>query len=158
MVAIAALSVVVGAISTARRYSVARRQELDAREKIDADLAAGVAAVERHRATDAVRVILEEHRERAYFMRLEDGRAMFIGYWNPPKDDNPADIQDLPPDLETYPSREFEIVRGPRSRIPLAVSFVGAPLAVSDTLERTPPLDVGQIAPVGWENLRKTYG
>lgn len=140
------------------RYSVARRQELEARAKIDADLAAGVAAIERHRATDAVRVILEEHRERAYFMRLEDGRAMFIGFWNPPESDNPAGIQDLPPDLETYPFREFEIVRGPVTRILLSVNFAGAPLAVSDTFERTPPLEVAQIVPVGWEELRKTYG
>src|SRR5207248_1910394 len=151
---IVGLVIVVSIVSTTMRYSIARRKGLHWRSTIDADLAGGEAKVERHCATAALRAIMEEHRERAYFMRLEDGRTMFIGFWNP------SGIQDLPEELKTYPLSEFEIARGPASGIILGVTFVGAPLTASITFDYrqglgTPQLNVGDIAPVPWEEIQK---
>jgi hypothetical protein len=96
-------------------------------------------------------------------MRLDDGRVLFTGFWNPLEDDNPAGIQDMPPDLATYPTTSVEIARGPASGIILAVTFSGPSLPVSTTFDyrqglKTPQLDVGEFAPVAWEDVIKTYG
>src|SRR5258708_5043380 len=71
ILAIVEVSLVVSAATAVFRFVRARRRERQAQAKVDADLAGGVAAVERLRATDAVRAILPK-RERAYFLRLED--------------------------------------------------------------------------------------
>lgn len=159
---VAGLAVLSGAVSTRLRYSAERRRQLARQATIDDDLAGGVASIQRHQATAAIRAILEEYRLRAYFMRLADGRVMFIGHWRSPEDENPA-IQDLPEDLPAYPSSEFEIARGPSSGILLGVTFTGTPLTVETTFEhrpglQAPSLGVGEVAPVAWDQVRKTYG
>ncbi len=157
------LVVIVSAISTSMRYSVARRKQVHVKANVDTDVAGGEAEIESHCATAAFRAIMEEHRERAYFIRLEDGRVLFVGFWNPADADNPAGIQDMPPDLATYPMANVEIVRGPASRILLGVTFSGPTLSVSTTFDyrqglKTSQLDVGAFAPVPWEDVIKTYG
>lgn len=130
---------------------------------LQADLDAGVADVERHLASDAVRVVMEGQRERGYFMNLKDGRVMFLGFWSPSTDDNPAGISHLPPDLPRYPTGEFEIVRAPLSRTRLAITFKGPTLPDVKTIEyreNDPDLRLNafDIVPVPWSDVLKTYG
>lgn len=143
-------------------WALMMRRRPDGGSAIKADLDAGVADVERHEATDALRVVMEEHRERGYFMKLKDGRVLFVGFWSPSPDDNPAKITHLPPDLPAYPCERFEIVRAPRSRILVAVRFLGATLPGVKTLEHAgdPETDPqsGEIVATAWEDLPKRTG
>jgi hypothetical protein len=157
------LAIVIGAISTTMRYKVALRLARKRHVELASDLEGGVAALERHSVTAALRAIMEEHCERAYFLRVEDGRALFVGYWNPAEDDNPAGITTMDPDLPTYPMTEIEIARAPNSGLILDVTFSGKPLAVETTFVHrqgmnTPSLNVGEFSPVPWEQIRQTYG
>lgn len=126
-----------------------------------ADLGGDVATIERYRATDAIRAIGPVHRERCYFMRLDDGRVIFVGYWNPPGDGS----DDERPEIGGFPAAEFDIARGPRSRLVLSVSGEGGILTPSErfTLGRN-VLEQGQLPEVGafvdmpWESIARAFG
>lgn len=142
------LVLVTGTLSTAKRYKVAQRRDLQRHSEVAADLDAGVAALERHTVSAAHRAIMEESREHAYFLRVEDGRALFVGYW--------------PPD-EISPTTAVEIARMPKSGVVLEVTFSGSPLEVESTFVHRqgmnrPALEIGEFATVAWEQLRRTYG
>lgn len=135
---------------------LAPRQEL-----LRADLAGGVADVEQYRATHAIRAVGSVSRERCYFVRLADGRVMFVGYWNPPDDEAIAEG----PELGGFPAAEFEIARGPRSRILLGVTGQGGHLAPSQTFTLgRDVIEGGQLPESGtfidssWESLARVFG
>ena len=132
-------------------------------EKRRRDLEGGVALVKRYRAKDAIRGILEEHRERIFFVRLEDDRIMCLGFWNPPEDDNPAEIQGLPSESEGFPSTEFELARAPTSGILLSTRGSGQPLKPSTTFVvkqgwRYPEPPVDQFLELPWDDIIKSFG
>lgn len=161
----AAIPVVLTVLFTAAMatWTWLMRRRPDGGDGLEADLDEGVAEVERHEATDAIRAIMPEHRERAYFMRLKDGRGMFLGFWSPAPEESPARIRHLPPDLPTYPTAEFEIVRAPRSRTSLGVVFRGPTLSGVKTIEyqeKDPELQLRafEIVPVAWSEIPKRYG
>jgi hypothetical protein len=135
---------------------IAPRQEL-----LRADLAGGVAEVEQYHATNAIRAISPVNRERSYFMRLDDGRVMFVGYWNPPDDEAVVDG----PELGGFPAVEFEIARGPRSRIMLGVIGRGGHLAPAQTftlgrevLEGGRLPESGTVVDSSWASLASVFG
>jgi hypothetical protein len=135
----------------------ARREAFEA--ALQADLTGGVAEVERHRAVDAIRAIAPERGERAYFVRLADGRVLFVGYWNPADDDVSGT-----PETGGFPSTAFEVARGPASRVVLGVAGCGEPLVVSQTFEvGRHVLDSGMLPEVGawvetpWAAIRATF-
>jgi hypothetical protein len=135
---------------------LAPRQEL-----LRADLAGGVAEVEQYHATHAIRVFGPVSRERCYFVRLVDGRVMFVGYWNPPEDESAAEG----PELGGFPAAEFEIARGPRSRIMLGVTGQGGHLAPSQTftlgrhvIEGGQLPESGTFTDSSWESLARVFG
>jgi hypothetical protein len=145
------------AVRNHRRHR-ARRDPLEA--ALRADLAGGIAAVKRHVAVEVIRVIAPEHGERAYFVRLADGRVLFVGYWNPGDGDASGAAE-----AGGFPSTAFELARGPASRLLLGVSGCGEPLAPSQTFELgRRPLDSGRLPDVGgwvetpWSVIRATYG
>lgn len=134
----------------------ARRAPLEA--ALHADLAEGAAAVEPCRAAAVIRVTRVEQGERAYFVRLVDGRVLFVGYWLP-ADGAPPDG----PEADGFPSTVFEVARGPRSGLLLGVVGSGAPLAPEDAFESGPhppaPLpEVGAWVTTPWAEIRATYG
>jgi hypothetical protein len=145
------------AVRNHRRHR-ARREPLEA--ALRADLAGGIAVVERHAAVEAIRVIAPEHGERAYFVRLADGRVLFVGYWNPAGDDASGGAE-----AGGFPSTAFELARGPASRLLLGVAGRGEPLEPSQTFElgrrsldssRLP--EVGEWVETPWTGIRATYG
>ncbi len=135
---------------------LAPRQDL-----LRADLASGVAEVEQYRATHVIRAIGPVNRERSYFVRLDDGRVMFVGYWNPPDDESGAEG----PELGGFPAAEFEIARGPRSRMMLGVNGRGGALAPSQTftlgqhaVEGGQLPESGTVVDSSWESLTRVFG
>lgn len=135
---------------------LAPRQEL-----LRADLARGVAEVEQYRATHVIRAIGPVNRERCYFVRLDDGRVMFVGYWNPPDEENVAEG----PEHGGFPAAQFEIARGPRSRMMLGVNGHGGALASSQTFPLgSQVVQGGQLPKSGtfidssWESLARVFG
>jgi hypothetical protein len=153
------LVVITASISTALRYSIARRKELEEKSRIDADLAGGVAAVERYGVTHAVRAVLEEHGVLAYFLRLADGRTLYVGYWRPAEGDSPEALR-LPPESESFPSTEVEIARGPASGRCLGIAPGGTPLPPSTTFEcrfRDAVPQPGDFIPQPWDSIPAFY-
>lgn len=145
----------------ARDYRRKARELAPRQEMLRADLEGGVAETERYRATDAIRAIGPVNRERCYFMRLDDGRVMFVGYWNPPDDDRDSDG----PEVGGFPAGEFEIARGPRSGIVLGVSGQGDTLTSSETftlgrhvLEQGQLPEVGALIDMPWASISRTFG
>lgn len=145
------------AVRNHRRHR-ARRAPLEA--ALRADLAGGVAEVERHAALEAIRATAPERGERAYFVRLADGRVLFVGYWNPGDAGAPGTAE-----AGGFPSTVFELARGPASRLVLGVAGCGEPLAPSHAFElgrqalgsgRLP--DVGAWVETPWSGIRATYG
>lgn len=139
-----------------RRREFAPQQAL-----LRADLEAGVAAVERYRATAVVRAIGPASRERCYFVRLDDGRVMFVGYWNPPA----HDTEDDSPEAGDFPATEFEIARAPRSGMVLEVTARGSALKPLRTFTlRRELVEEGRLPESGaavdtsWEAIEATYG
>jgi hypothetical protein len=139
-----------------KRRALASRQEA-----LQADLASGVAQIERRRATEAIRAIGPVHGERCYFVRLDDESVMFVGYWNPPDGDAAA----LGPEVDGFPSTEFEIARAPRSKLVLGVSGMGNPLEPTETFtlnrrrvdeEKLPAS--GDIVDVPWNSIVRAFG
>ncbi len=144
-----------------RDYRRKCRELAPRQEMLRADLAGGVAEIERYRATDAIRAIGPVNRERCYFLRLDDGRVMFVGYWNPPDGDPDA----TGPELGGFPAAEFEIARGPRSRMVLGVTGQGSVLTPSQTftlgrrvVEQSLLPESGAIVDTSWAMLAKAYG
>jgi hypothetical protein len=86
---------------------------------------------------------------------------MFVGYWNPPDDETVAEG----PELGGFPAAEFEIARGPRSRIVLGVTGQGGNLAPSETftlgrhvIEGGLLPESGTIVDSSWESLAGVFG
>jgi hypothetical protein len=139
-----------------------KRRELAPRlEALRADLEDGVAQIERHRATGAIRAVGPVHGERCYFMRLDGGSVMFVGYWNPP--DGEAGVQ--APESDGIPSTVFEIARGPRSKMVLSVIGKGDPLDPEETFTLSPRLvdqgvmpECGNIVDLPWESVAQAFG
>lgn len=135
----------------------ARRAPFEA--ALRADLAGGVAGVERHAAVDAIRVTAPEHGERAYFLRLADDRVLFVGYWNPT-----AHGASEAAETGGFPSTEFELARGPASRVVLGAAGCGAPIVPSQTFElgrRSPDTlrlpGAGEWVATPWSGISATY-
>lgn len=145
----------------AREYRRKGRELAPRQEALRADLAGGTAEVERYRATDAIRAIGPVNRERCYFMRLDDGRVMFVGYWNPPDGDADA----VGPEADGFPAFDFEIARGPRSKIVLGVTGQGSALKPSETftlarhrVEQGTLPESGAILDVPWDSIARAFG
>lgn len=145
----------------ARDYRRKLRELAPHQDALRADLAGGVASVERYRATNAIRAIGPVNRERCYFMRLDDGRVMFVGYWNPPEGD--AGTEE--PEIGGFPAAEFEMARGPQSRIVLGVTGHGGFLTPSETftlghqvLKHGQLPESGTVVESSWEAIAKIYG
>jgi len=136
----------------------ARREPLEA--ALRADLTGGVAEVERYAAVEAIRATAPAHGERAYFVRLADGRVLFVGYWNPPQG-SAADA----PEAGGFPSTVFELARGPVSRLVLGAAACGQPLAPVRAFElRRHAIDGDRLPGAGewvetpWRDIPATYG
>jgi len=145
----------------ARDYRRRGRELAPRQEALRADLEGGSAEIERYRATDAIRAIGPVNRERCYFMRLDDGRVMFVGYWNPPDDNRGGEG----PEMGGFPAAEFEIARGPRSRIVLGVTGTARILTPSDTftlsrqrVEQGALPDCGAIVAEPWTLIARAFG
>ncbi|MCC6611803.1 MAG: hypothetical protein IT515_19285 [Burkholderiales bacterium] len=140
-----------------RRHRV-RRAPLEA--MLHADLTGGVAEIERHRAVEAIRAIAPEHGERAYFVRLADDRVLFVGYWHPAGDAPPGTLE-----AGNFPSTEFELARGPASRLVLGAIGCGEPLATSQSFELGRDMLEGEGLPEAggwvetpWAAIQATFG
>jgi hypothetical protein len=101
------------------------------------------------------------NRERCYFVRLEDGRVMFLGYWNPPARDTGAEA----PEVGGFPATEFEIARAPRSGMVLDVTARGSGLEPLRTfmlrreaIEEGLLPESGSVLDTPWEAVETTYG
>lgn len=144
-----------------REYRRKLRELAPRQEALRADLAGGMASVAQYRATNAIRAISPVTRERCYFMRLDDGRVMFVGYWNPPDADAGAEG----PEIGGFPAAEFEVTRGPRSGMVLEVTGHGDVLTPSETftlghrvLKQGQLPENGSVVESSWGTITKTYG
>jgi len=146
-------------VVTAVAYVHMRRDEARQHAMHKHDLEAGHVLVERHRVLEAYRAIRVEHRDRTYFLRLDDGRILYLGAYDPPDDDNPACMSGHP-DTE-LPNTEVEMVRAAVSRSTLSRRFPGRPFAPSRTFElvndREEPND-GDFVDVPWESIPDHFG
>jgi len=139
-----------------------KRRELAPRQAmLRADLEGGVADVEAHRATEVIRASAPTSGTRCYFVRLDDGRVMLVGYWNPPDDDT----QVKGPEIGGFPAAEFEIARAPRSRVVLGVIGRSDFLAPASVITLAPRVidegllpDNGTIVETPWEAIARAYG
>ena len=120
-----------------------------ARADYAADLAGGRATTETFDATDAIAVAELEDEGAAYYLRLADGRVLFLG----------GQYLDKRAD---FPCTRFAVTRAPRSRIVLALECAGTRLEPS---ARRPPFTRaeheaervpadGAIVAVDFESLR----
>ena len=131
--------------------------------EIEADMEGGVAKIEEYRATAAIRATSPEHRERSYFLQLEDGRVLFAGYWKAPTSEYKEGI-DLPEEDGTFPSGKFEVARAPHSGLVLGFQGRGSFLEPEETFELGSRfyterlLDVGDIVAAPWLKIRERYG
>lgn len=138
-----------------RRRHRARREPLEA--ALRADLAGGMAQIETHHAAAAIRVTRPERGERAYFLRLADGRVLFVGYWTPAGGERPEALE-----AGGFPSTQFELARGPRSGLLLSVTGRAAPLQAEDAFALGRDAD-GRLPQVGdwvttpWSEIRATF-
>jgi len=138
-----------------------RRRELAPRQAaLRADLEGGVAHTEPYRAIEVIRATARVNGERCYFVRLDDGRVMLVGYWNPPDD---AEAEG--PEVGGFPAAEFEVARGPRSRIALGVAGRGEFLAPSRAIRLAPRVvdegllpESGTVIETPWEAIAVNYG
>lgn len=145
-----------------RRRKVAPEAE-DPKMLIRRDLDGGVARIHRFRATDVLVAHADEHRERNYFVRLDDGRVLFLGPWRPPG----CELQGLTflPDEKGFPSSTFEIAATPNYLLILEVVGSGDFLRPSDEFEMNEEEDVdrcrlepGRFVKTPWEEIRKNFG
>ena len=160
VMALLSTSFIAWLVTTIVMYRKTRPGELLESQQVQADLDEGFAVIEKFRAKDAILAIVEEHRERCFFMLLEDDRVMFVGPWAPTEDDNPSGIEDRIPEEDNFPSAEYEVARAPRSRHPLGIRGIGQPIRPSGKFEvragRDYP-DYYEIIKVPWGKIIKTY-
>ena len=138
-----------------------KRRELAPRQAmLRADLEGGVADVEVYRGTEVIRASAPASGTRCYFVRLDDGRVMLVGYWNPPDDDT----QVKGPEIGGFPAAEFEIARAPRSRAVLGVIGRSDFLAPSSVITLARSVvdesllpENGTTVETPWEAIAQTY-
>lgn len=134
------------------------------RKRIHADLDGGVARIHRFRATDVMMAYRDQRRERTYFVRLDDGRILFLSswkYWGYDELGMPSS-----PDEHGFPSVEFEISATPNDQLILDVVGRGDFLRPVDEFElgdepelsSSVRLQSAGFIDVPWEKIRKTYG
>ena len=137
----------------------------DPKKLLQQDLSEGVARIHRFRATEILLAHLDNRRERNYFVRLEDGRVLFLGDWRP----TGCKVQGLNtmPDEKGFPSTTFEIAATPNYLLILDVVGTGDFLRPVDEFELNEDelpsdersrLEAGTFVKVPWEDLRKTFG
>jgi hypothetical protein len=146
---------------TRRRKPVPEAE--DPKKLIRKDLDGGVAVIHRFRATDVLLAHADERRERHYFVRLDDGRVLFLGPWRPPECKVPG--LSFLPDEKGFPSATFEIAATPNYLLILDVVGSGDYLRPSDEFELNEDEDVdrsrleaGRFVKTPWEDLRKNFG
>jgi hypothetical protein len=131
----------------------------DSLKAMDADLAGGVARLRRYKASALMLAYSAERTERTYFVRLEDGRILFLAPWTPPG--CTVKGMEFRPDERGFPSREFEIASGPQSLLLLEVRGNGEPLRPEvefDLAQGLRRIRSGDVVDVSWEEIRKAYG
>jgi len=136
----------------------------EARKRIQEDLAGGVARIHRFRAAEVMLAYRNERRERTYFVRLDDGRVLFLGPWTFWGYTDPQ--MTLVPDEHGFPSGVFEIAATPNDQLILDVVGRGDYLRPSDELElgddpdlsKASRLESAGFIDVPWEKVRKKYG
>jgi hypothetical protein len=134
----------------------------DPRRQIEQDLSGGVAKIHRFRATAVLLAYDGDRSNRTYFVRLDDGRILFLASWKPPRYEDPE--MSFLPDERGFPSAAFEIATGPGSLFILNVVGSGEYLRPQDEFElgdgpeSSPRLQSGSFVQGPWEEIRKTYG
>jgi hypothetical protein len=137
----------------------------DPKKLIQEDLSEGIARIHRFRATDVIVAHADGRRERNYFVRLDDGRVLYLGPWCPPGGKIPG--MTFLPDEKGFPSTTFEIAATPNDLLILDVVGTGEYLRPVDEFELNEEdepsgdpsrLEAGSFVKVAWEDLRKTYG
>jgi membrane protein implicated in regulation of membrane protease activity len=125
-------------------------------ERIGRDLAGGQASVTRARVTDAVKVEELEDEGSSYYLRLDDGRVLFLsGQYL-------YDVEEA----GRFPCAVVSVVRAPTTRIVFSVTCEGAPIQPSS---RRPPFtddeyeggrvpEDGAVLDVDFETLRASGG
>jgi hypothetical protein len=147
-------------------FMMKRRPDSTAEERtrIQADLTGGVARIHRFRATEVLMAWRDQHRERSYFVRLDDGRILFLGPWKFWGYDDPA--MPSSPDEHGFPSAEFEIAATPNDQLILDVVGRGDYLRPADEFELGDDPDLSKsvrlqsagFIDVPWEKIRKEFG
>jgi len=130
LVAIAA-SIALGACLSVRRgigRQLARSRSLHTR-----DLAAGQAECTTFEVKDALRVEEAEDEGSAYYLKLADGRVLFLSgqYLYEYEESEAEDGQPIP---ARFPCRRFTLARGPESRLFLDLEVHGEPFPPSEEL------------------------
>jgi hypothetical protein len=136
----------------------------DPRKLIQQDLDGGVAQIHRLRATEVMLALEDERRERSYFVRLDDGRILFLGPWKPAGCKTTG--MSFLPDEKGFPGTTFEIAATPNYLLILDVVGTGEYLRPVDEFElnedRDPfdrcRLEAGNFVKVPWEKIRGTFG
>ena len=147
--ACAALVVLSFAVHAARRLGRARKVE---REACAADLAGGRVSSQTFDVVDAVQVEELEDEGSSYYLKLADGRVLFLSgqYLYDPEDEG------------AFPSTRLRVTRAPRSRLLFDLECLGSPLKPSskrphftlgDFEADRVPAD-GAILQVDFESLR----
>jgi hypothetical protein len=137
----------------------------DPKKLVQQDLTEGVARIHRFRATEVLLAFADERRERHYFVRLDDGRVLFLGPWRPLG----CKTQGLSfvPDEKGFPSATFEIAATPNYLLILDVVGTGDFLRPVDEFELSEDadpgnnrcrLEAGNFVKTPWEEIRKTFG
>jgi hypothetical protein len=132
------------------------------RKEIEQDLAGGVARIHRFRATDILLAYDGDRSNRTYFVRLDDGRILFLASWKPHRYEDKE--MSFLPDERGFPSAAFEIAAGPESLFILSVVGTGDYLRPQDEFElgdgpkSSPKLQSGSFVEGPWEEIRKTFG
>ena len=147
-------------------FTLRRRPDstAEARKRIREDLAGGIARIHRFRATDVQMAYRNQRAERTYFVRLDDGRILFLGPWKFWGYDDPE--MTLVPDAHGFPSAEFEIAATPHEQLILDVVGRGDYLRPVDEFELGDDPDLSKASrlqstgfiDVPWEKVKKTFG
>jgi len=132
-----------------------REYELQEREAYRQDLAQGVAEVRTFRARECYRVEELEDEGSSYYLHLEDGPVLFLS----------GQYLYEPEDKKEFPCTEFDIVRGPRSRVLLGVVCRGSYLppikrlrafSVAELRDGQAPED-GEMVGIQWEDVEAQH-
>jgi hypothetical protein len=140
-----------------RRRRAAR--STDSLKSMEADLAGGVARLERFKASALMLAYSAQRTERTYFVRIENDKVLFLAPWTPPGCDVKG--MEFRPDERGFPSREFEIATGPQSLLLLEVRGTGEllrPEVEFDLAQGLRRIRSGDFVKIPWEEIRKAYG